>query len=1090
MKKILTIIFCLFIIRVSGFSQNRGYYRYPSIAGKTVAFTAEGDIWLKDLETGITRRLTTNLGLEYDADISPDGKWVAYVGEYEGPSEIYLLPISGGVPKRITYEGTHSVRVIGWTSDNRIIYASGKYSTLPGLQLFIIDPETMEEQQVPLAQASYGSYGDDGTLYFTRLPFQGSHTKRYKGGTAQNIWKFARDGREAVPLTPDYPGTSKDPMWYKGNVYFTSDRDGTMNIWSMDPEGKNLKQLTFSKGWDIQSPDMDADNIVYQKGADICLFNVSTGTEDTLDIRLTSDFDQRRPQWIKDPIKTITHIDISDDGSRLAITARGRVFTAPIESGRWAEITRKSGVRYRDAQFLSNDMLAFMSDESGEMEWWTGPANGIGNLAEISSGNHVTMLAGAVSPDGKRVVYFDKNFKLNLLNFVTKEKKQVDESDNGGYYSLSWSPDSKWIAYAKAAENDNAVISLYELSSGQHHEISTDRLDSWMPVWSADGKWLYFLTDREFKTIVYSPWGSRQPEPYYSKTTKIFAYALYKTDTFPFQPLTELTEKKQAEKSEETKTDKGKNKKQSDIPVEEAKPYDLEGMNGRLYEVPVEAGNINQLFLTKDHLFWSEREDPAKPGLTLKALKITHDRENKPVEIGDGILRIGLSGNRKKVFIQKENGLYVFDANGSKPDLDKKKVQLVNWTFRIDPREDWHQMLVDAWRLERDYFYDPDLHHLDWESILKKNLPLVNRVTDRYELDDLLAQMVSELSALHTFVYGGVKRVPADNIPISSLGARLTRNHSLGGYIIEHIYRNDPDYPDNLSPLAKPGLHIREGDIITAVNGVSTLSADNISELMPDKVGQQVRLSLKRSDGSTYDEIVIPISTGQESSLRYSDWEYSRRMKVEEKSHDSIGYVHLRAMGGNNYVEWIKDFYPVFKRQGLIIDMRHNRGGNIDSWVLEKLLRKAWFYWQPRIGQPSWNMQYAFRGHLVVLCDQYTASDGEAFTEGFKRLGMGKVIGMRTWGGEIWLSSSNRLVDNGIATAAETGVYGPEGKWLIEGHGVDPDMVVDNLPHATFTDNDAQLDAAIRYLKEEIRKDPRPVPKHPPYPDKSFDYGN
>jgi tricorn protease len=348
--------------------------------------------------------------------------------------------------------------------------------------------------------------------------------------------------------------------------------------------------------------------------------------------------------------------------------------------------------------------------------------------------------------------------------------------------------------------------------------------------------------------------------------------------------------------------------------------------------------------------------------------------------------------------------------------------------------------------------------------------------------------MISELSALHEFVYGGDKRTPTENISNGYLGAEFIHSAGLGGYVIEHIYRSDPDYPSDLSPIGRPGQNIQEGDVITEINGIKTAGFPDINQLLLNKADVQVRLKLKKTSGETYDVVVKPINASEFSGLRYSEWEYTRRLKVEDQSAGKIGYLHLRAMGSGDYDDFVKNFYPSITKQGLIIDVRHNRGGNIDSWVLEKLMRKAWFYWAPRVGKPTPNMQFAFTGHLVVLMDQNTASDGEAFSEGFRRLGLGKLIGVRTWGGEIWLSSSNRLVDNGIATAAETGVYSPQGDWLIEGWGVEPDIKVDNLPYETFKGKDAQLEAGVNYLLDLIKEEPVIVPPIPKYPDKSFNY--
>jgi tricorn protease len=347
--------------------------------------------------------------------------------------------------------------------------------------------------------------------------------------------------------------------------------------------------------------------------------------------------------------------------------------------------------------------------------------------------------------------------------------------------------------------------------------------------------------------------------------------------------------------------------------------------------------------------------------------------------------------------------------------------------------------------------------------------------------------MVGELLALHIFVLGGDEREAPDDIKVGALGARLVRDSTAGGYRIEHLYRGDPDYPERESPLTKPGVEAQDGDVLEMINGMPVLSLSDIGDALRNQAHRQVLVRLKSpAAASSRDVVVNPMTAQEEAGLRYDEWEYTRRQRVEELSKGEIGYVHLRAMGAGDIAQWARDYYPVFQRKGLIVDVRHNGGGNIDSWILEKLMRKAWFYWQGRVGAPYWNMQYAFRGHLVVLCDERTGSDGEAFTEGFKRLGLGKVIGTRTWGGEIWLSFDNRLVDKGIASAAEYGVYGPEGKWLIEGHGVDPDVVVDNAPHATFGGEDSQLQKAIDYLQEEIRQRPVTVPPPPPHPDKSF----
>ncbi len=1070
----------------------QGYYRYPAIHGDKIVFTAEGDLWTVGLNGGVATRLTTSEGTESYAAISPDGTTIAFSAQYEGPTEIYTMSIDGGVPKRMTFEGQAAI-VVGWTSDDRIIYETSHYSTLPNAQLMLLDPKTGEKTLVSLAQASDGVFNaTEDTLFFTRLPFQGSHTKRYQGGTAQNIWRYVKGSEEAIPLTGDYAGTSKNPMLWEGRVYFATDRDGTMNIWSMNADGRDLHQETFHKGFDVASPALDEGKIVYQCGADIYLYDIASKTDKIVPISLSSDFDQEMTQWVKKPMDYLTSVHVSPDGDRVVLTARGQVFVAPVGEGRLVEVTRESGVRYRNSHFMAEGKsLLLQSDRTGEVEFWKYPANGVGAGLQLTNDGKGFRLDGIPSPDGKAIVYNDKNYRLLLYDSASQKTKVIATSQYGNFGDLVWSPDSKWIAYVSPAADTYGQIAIYSVPEDKTTFLTDDRTDSYSPAWSPDGKWLYFLSDRNFQPMVWSPWGPREPEPFFANTTKIYAIALAKNLRFPFAPPDELqsSSASQSEEKEKPNDKQGKkadsNEKQKSVEVK----IDLDSIQTRIYEVPVPAGEYSNLSINDKVLFVQESPVAAERKTKLDAIEI----KNKDVSaksVVEDIKAYELSADGKKIMVRKGDAIYVIDAAAAPvTDLSKNAVNLSKWTFSFDPREEWKQMFTEAWRLERDFFYDPGMQGVEYEKTMQRYMPLVDRVRDRDELNDLIAQIVSELSALHTFVVGGDLRRESHQVAVGSLGAALSRDEKNGGYRIDHIYTCDPDYLDDGSPLAKTGTKIKEGDVIQFINGVSTLAEQSLSELLENQVGQQVLLHLKcGATGKEYDAVVTPISQQAASNLRYDEWEYTRRLAVDKESDNQIGYVHLRAMGGGNYIEWAKEFYPVFDRQGLIVDVRHNNGGNIDSWILEKLLRKAWMYWKDRIGVPSWNMQYAFRGHVVVLCDQSTASDGEAFTEGFKRLGLGKVIGMRTWGGEIWLSFDNWLRDNGIASAAEYGVYGPEGKWLIEGHGVDPDMVVDNSPGQTFEGKDAQLEAAINYLKQEIKDHPVQVPPPPAYPNKAMDY--
>lgn len=1054
-----------------------GYYRFPAIHGDTIIFTAEGDLWSVSAEGGVAHRLTSDVGMEDDAAISPDGKLVAFSAQYEGPTDAYVMPVEGGIPKRLTWDGDAAVE--GWTPDGNVLVRTGRYTTLPEEQLITVALDGSHEL-LPLATSAEGSYAPGGrTLFFTRFVRQFSYTKRYKGGWNQTIWRYA-PGSEAVPLTGDYAGNSKNPMFWDGRVYFLSDRDGIMNIYSMDEQGRDVKELTHQKVFDAESTSLSDGRIVYSCGADLWLLNLKTGKDAVIPITLASDFDQLGGHWVSKPMQYLTGAHIFPDGSGAVFTARGEVFTIPTAAdagGRLVKVAGDSSIRFRDARYLPDGKnILVLSTKTGETEFWNYPANGLGAPEQLTHGATVLRWEGIPSPDGRWIANHDKDDQLWILDTKTKQNKLIAKSMNGGFSQLAWSPDSQWLAYVEAAANQYDEIRLLQVSTGETHTITSDYYNSTSPAWSADGKWIYFLSDRELKTTVGSPWGPRQPEPHFDRSDKIYQLALTTGLRSPFDPADELHPAEPPAKPEKEKS--------SAATVN----IDFEGLADRLSEVPVPPGNYFSLETGEKQLCWLSRDDEAQPKTALQCLSADNKGEH-PETILPEVRSFEISANRKKMLVRNGEDYYVLDVAAKPADpksLAKNKIDMSHWQLMTNPRQEFRAMFIDSWRLERDYFYDKHMNGVNWVAMRDRYLPLVDRVSDRDELNDLISQMVSELSALHTFVRGGDDRKPKDEIQLAYLGAILSRDEKAGGFVVQHVYEHDPDLPNEAPPLAKPDSQVKEDEVIVSVDGAETSSVPDVAELLRGKAGRRVLLQVKSADGKIREVLVTPVTAREDRNLRYNEWEYSRRVLVDKASHGTIGYVHLRAMGPSDIEQWARDYYPVFNRQGLIIDVRHNNGGNIDSWLLGNLLRKIWFYWQPRVGNPSWNMQYAFRGHIVVLCDQQTASDGEAFTEGFKRLGLGKVIGMRTWGGEIWLSPNNPVVDNGIATAAQLGVYGPEGKWLIEGHGVDPDIVVDNLPHATFEGHDAQLEKALEVLAQQIHQEPRPVPPHPPYPDKSF----
>ena len=1065
-----------------------GYFRFPALHGDTVVFTAEGDLWRVGASGGAASRLTSHLGFESAAAISPDGKSVAFSGEYEGPTEVYVMPLGGGLPERLTYEGGRDV-VDGWTPDGRVLYATGRYATLPDAQLVAIDPRTRVRSFIPLAQAAQGSYDETGkTLYFTRYSFQGSHTKRYHGGTAQNVWRFSEGDAEATPLTGDYPGTSCSAMWWGGRVYFASDRDGTMNLWSMAPDGSDKRQLTHHADFGVKSPSLSAGRIAYQNGADLWLYDIGSQKTALIPITLPSDFDQTRERWVTKPVEHMSNMDLSPSGDRAVLTVRGKVFVVPAGQGRLAAVGDQDGVRFDQAVFMPDGKSVLtLSDQSGEMEFWKAPANGVGALVQLSKGSTNRRMVGLPSPDGSWIAYTQHDESLWLLNPKSGETRHVADSKHLAFYSpdFRWSPDSRLLAFSNSAANENQVIYLYDLATGRLVPATSDRVDSSNPAFSPDGKWLYFLSNRSFYSVVGEPWGYYQPEPYVPKRTQVFVLALANEARSPFQADDEVSLAANAS-SQEKKAATEASKKATAVAEEkvQANAADLDGIESRLWQVPVPAGTYDQLDAADKALYLMDSQPPESDGEVHSRL-LAVEIKRKDVEVAvvrPDIKAYVLSADGSKLLIREKDDLFIADAGPHPIDsLDKARLNLDSLKFSFRPRDDWRQMFLDAWRLHRDYFYDKDMHGVDWKAMLEKCRPLVDRVTDRSELDDAIAYMVSEVSALHTFVENGDERKGTDDIKVASLGARWSRQEALGGYRIDHIYQADPVFPEGLGPLQQTGIGIREGDVVVAINGRSTLSVPDADALLRNLAGLQVLLRIQPSgNGQAFDRVVVPVDAQVAANLRYCDWELSRRRHVDASSSNTIGYVHLRAMGEGDFEQWQRDYYPVLNRPGLIVDLRHNRGGNIESWLLSRLSRKDWMWWAPRASAPVSDMQSAFRAHLIVLVDANTSSDGETMANGVRHLGLGKVLGTRTWGGGIWLSFDNSLVDGGIASAAESGSFIPGEGWVVEGPGITPDIVVDNTPASAFRGEDRQLDEAISYLKAEIAKDPRPVPTPPP----------
>ena len=1083
------------------------YFRFPAVRGDTIVFTAEGDLWRTTTAGGKATRLTTHPSAETHAAISHDGKLLAFAASYEGAQEAYVMPLEGGLPKRITFENG-GVTVLGWTVQGEVL-VSTENSSGPAKHRVVaaLDPGTMKRRVLPLADANDATLDDGGkVVYFTRmgLSMTNDNVRSYRGGAHAQLWRFDLDAKgEATQLFKGDMANNRRAMWHQGRLYFISDAGGADNIWSSLPDGSDRRAHTSHKEWDVRTASLGDGRIVYQLGADLRVLDIASGADSLLKASLVSDFDQQRMRRVKSPLDALTSIEPANKAERIVLTARGRVTIAGTGTYRRVEIAVPEGVRARSAVFSHDDKWVYaITDASGENEIWRYAADGSGHGERLTKDGAAHRWNLYPSPDGKWLAHTDKKGRTWLLDLAGKANVVIDDAGQIGVDRLEqvvWSPDSRNLALVRTGSSEQRnQIGLYNLATKQMSFVTTDRYEANSPAFSPDGKWLYFLSARHFNLGNASVWGDRNMGPVFDDRVGVYALALQPDTRFPFKPEDELTnpEEKSPEAAakaavktpgaDEQTADKqaavaaaaaatasAANAANSDKPKKPTPAIVYAGLRERLYEVPVAPGNYRALAVDDKRLYLLDSDDGQKG--VLKTLEISRSAP-QPETFVSNVREFGLSADRKHVFYRTyakgaPGDMLIVAAGAKAPaDLTKAKVKIDDWAVTTNPRLEWKQMFNDAWRMHRDFLYDAKMRGVDWNAARARYAPLVERVTDRAELDDVLGMMVGEVGALHSQIRpGDVRRATGEGTP-SSLGAVLARTAE--GYRVDRVYRSEPELPSEAGPLSPPDVGVKEGDVILAVNGKSLRETRDIADLLLDQADKQVLLQVKTPGAKPRQVIVTPVSMARHASLRYADWEQSRARQVDETSKGKIGYLHLRAMVARDINAFARDFYANINKEGLIIDVRRNNGGNIDSWIIEKLLRRSWAFWASNGNQPQSNMQNTFRGHLVVLADELTYSDGETFTAGVKALKLGPVVGKRTAGAGVWLSDGNGLTDNGMARVAEFGQFSSEGEWLIEGVGVAPDVEVDNLPHETFKGRDRQLEVALEMLEKKLKEQP------------------
>lgn len=1051
---------------------SQGYYRFPALQQQHVVFTAEGDLWLSDLQGGAAQRLTTHPALESQPLLSADGKTVYFVANYEGADDVYQMPVHGGQATRLTFENSR-VRLQQRLSDGRILYATDNVSGPANYWVLrLLDPRSGASTTLPLADAASGQIDEKTqTVYFTRFGLHqtGDNVKVYRGGAMGELWQWRLDSQqEATRLLASHPGSISQPQLAQDRVYFVSDAGGNSNVWSVNLRGEDALQHTQEQDWRIGRLSVSQNTALYQLGADLVAFDLTNQQRWVVPINLPSDFVQQRERWLDNPLAYLTDTYANAQTKQVVLTARSQIAIASVGNRRLVSVQTPDGSRSRGA-ILSHDgkWVYALNDASGENEIWRFAADGTAIREQLTKTGTTFRWRLTLSPDGRYIAHDDKNGDLWLLDLHTGQERKIYQEGWGhaAYADVVWSTDSQLIAFTlNHQQRPRSQVVLYSVAEQRAAVLTSDKYESYSPAFSPDGLWLYFLSDRQFTATPSNPWGDRNLGPMFDKRSEVYAVSLKQHACFPFKPEQEI---ESCDNNAATSSMTGRN----------AQRVDWSQLSQRLWQVPLSAGNYSQLALNQERLYLMSRESGSRSG-TLQQLKMAKSNIQLTT-VTDDVAQFQLANDGKTLFIHKTGregtgDMLLVPATDKLPvELLETRVNTRQWQLAIKPQHEWRQMFHDAWLMHRDFLFDKAMRGVDWQATREKYEPLLSRVADRYELDDLLAQMIGELNALHSQVRGGEYREDTKAATAASLGAHLI--NSAHGVTIAHIYQTDPELPAAASPLAKPGVNLRVGDEIVAVNGQTVTNLATLTQALRNQASKQVLVTVQR--GKDQVKVVVePISAQQEPMLRYQDWVQNNLQKVTSESDGTIGYLHLYAMGPNDIASFVREFYAHYQKDGLIIDVRRNRGGNIDSWIIEKLLRRAWSFWQPTHGAPYTNMQQAFRGHLVVLADPLTYSDGETFSAGVRALGLGPVIGQRTAGAGVWLSGRNLLADRGVARVAETPQFALDGRYIIEGYGVAPDIEVVNLPHATYKGEDAQLNHAIRYLQQQLTQQPiRPL---------------
>ncbi len=1052
--------------------------RFPATHQNQVVFTYAGDLYTTTDQGGIARRLTSHYGFEMFAKFSPDGKTIAFTGQYDGNTEVFTIPAEGGVPKRITYTATLSRDdvgdrmgpnniVMGWTPDGKsIIYRSRKqsFNDFKG-KLFKVSMNGGLSEQLPFSVGGSNSFSPDGKkLAYNRVFREFRTWKYYQGGMADDVWIYDYGTEKSENITNN---EAQDifPMWSGDKIYFLSDRDRTMNLFCYEATTKKTTKVTDFKEYDIKFPSIGDQNIIFENGGSLYTFGLSDSKINRISVLIENDFLFDRKEW-KDVSGAIRAADLSPNGERLILSARGELFNSPVKQGITRNLTNTSGVHEREATWSPDGKsIGYLSDQTGEFEIYLSDPKSLESARQLTKNSDTYIFGFSWSPDSKSILYSDKLFRLWHIDVASGKKKKLLESEMGPIGDFSWSPDSKWIAYV-LPEQGMGIVRLYSMETGKSFDVTDQWYNSGNPVFSRDGKYLVFASARTFNpTYSATEWNHS-----YHDMNKIYLVTLNAETPSPFAP-------KDDEVAVAADTAKGAEPKK---PVKAGTPaIDPAGIHDRILEIPVATGDYYNLELINDRIYYLFNSSD----LQGSRFKLYDLNKQKETELAQNI-SYTLSSNGKKMLLRQGGKFGIVDLPTAKAAIDES-VNLSGLKVMVDKQEEWQQIFEETWRHMRDFFYDRNMHGVNWKAMHDKYKPLVKEVRHRSDLSYLLGEMIGELNVGHAYVNNGERPMP-ERIPMGLLGARLSKAGS-GYFRIDEIMEGANWSPELRSPLTESGSQIKAGDFITMIDGQTVKNMPDIYECLIGKANQLVELMISSTADGANAKPVLVKTIANESSLVYYDWVQANIKKVDEATNGEVGYIHIPDMGVAGLNEFVKHYYPQLTKKALIIDDRGNGGGNVSPMIIERLGREITYATvSANQKKGSVNPSGTIAGPKITLIDRYSASDGDLFPYRFKKLNLGKLVGVRTWGGVVGYSGSIPCIDGGSIITPSFAPYAADGSgFIIEGYGVEPDIMIDNDPHEEFKGIDRQLDKAIELIKEEVKTYGKTVPPIPDFPKKN-----